>query len=60
MDAACELLTHVSALLMQAWPSQVMGFTSGMTARHDYFGVYATAASRQPKDVVGDTLQVSC
>ena len=31
---------------------------NGMVARHDLVGVYATAASRAPRDVAGEKLQV--
>ena len=42
---------------LKAWPSQVLG-VNGMVARHDYFGIFATEASRKPRDVAGDKLQV--
>lgn len=37
--------------------AQVMG-PNGLVARHDLVGVYATKASRRPRDVAGDKLQV--
>ena len=29
-----------------------------MVARHDYYGVYAVASSRRPRDIAGDKLQI--
>jgi hypothetical protein len=30
---------------------------NGMVARHDLVGVYATQATRQPRDIAGEKLQ---
>uniref|UniRef100_A0A7S0RKX6 DEX1 C-terminal domain-containing protein n=1 Tax=Chlamydomonas leiostraca TaxID=1034604 RepID=A0A7S0RKX6_9CHLO len=43
---------------LKAWPAQVMG-GNGMVARHDLVGIYATQASRAPRDVAGDRLAVT-
>ena len=37
--------------------SQVLA-ANGMTARHDYFGIYASKASRQARDVAGEKLHL--
>ncbi|KAG1675745.1 hypothetical protein FOA52_012401 [Chlamydomonas sp. UWO 241] len=42
---------------LKAWPSQVVG-ANLMVARHDYFGVYATASSRVARDAAGKKLQL--
>ncbi|KAL6763316.1 hypothetical protein V8C86DRAFT_347755 [Haematococcus lacustris] len=42
---------------LKTWPSQVMG-PNGMLARHDLVGIYATQATRKPRDVAGQKLQV--
>lgn len=42
---------------LKAWPQQVQG-VNGMVARHDYYGVYATASSRRPRDIAGDKLAI--
>jgi hypothetical protein len=31
---------------------------NGLMARHDYYGAYATVASRAPRDVAGDKLKL--
>lgn len=36
---------------------QVMG-PNGQVARHDLVGIYATSATRAPRDVAGDKLHV--
>jgi hypothetical protein len=46
---------HIMALRRRA---QVVG-PNGLAARHDYFGVFATQASRRPRDVAGEKLQAS-
>ena len=38
--------------------SHLLQGANGLLARHDYFGVFATKTSRQPRDVAGQTLQV--
>ncbi|GAX73269.1 hypothetical protein CEUSTIGMA_g723.t1 [Chlamydomonas eustigma] len=42
---------------LKAWPSQVLA-ANGLTARHDYFGVYASKTSRQARDVAGEKLHL--
>ncbi|MEW5304838.1 MAG: hypothetical protein WDW36_007421 [Sanguina aurantia] len=42
---------------LKTWTAQSQG-CNGLIARHDYLGIYATKASRAPRDVAGTKLQV--
>ena len=44
---------------LKAWPSQIPGTgTSGFVTKWNWEGIYATAASRVPRDVRGEAVQV--
>lgn len=42
---------------LKTWTSQMTSM-NGLVARYDYYGVYATAASREPRDIAGEKLPV--
>ncbi|PNH00541.1 hypothetical protein TSOC_013631, partial [Tetrabaena socialis] len=42
---------------LKTWTSQVLG-PNGQVSRYGYVGIYATPASRRPRDVAGERLQV--
>ena len=42
---------------LKAWPAHVLA-ANGLTARHDFLGIFAAPDSRRPRDVGGETLHV--